>query len=365
MKLIKLEKNKNIIPVYEITYFLNPSFVYIPITQENPEFKSLKVYKNEEILDSIYTPVSGKIKEIVNNTVVIENDLQELKNPKQESKKKKVTKENIINVLKKYHAFELLEKFSDKDYDNIVVSAISDEAYVYNLILLLKEKITDVLEILNSLNYLYKTNLNYLAIKSNESFIIDECLEVIGSYPNIKLTLVMDEYLLGREKYLKDKLELKGSTLYIDVLELLTISDYLNGEVSSTRLITISGDALKENKVFRIKRYTKLQDIIDNYITINTSSYEVYINGLMTGKKVSLNEDIYLSDDIKCVNIMQKKRIVKNSCIDCDACINICPLGLNPKKKINIDKCIDCGLCTYICPCNINLREFLQGEEDE
>ena len=94
-----------------------------------------------------------------------------------------------------------INKFNIDTIDNIVVSAINDEIYVYNNMYLLKENTNIYLDLIDELRMLYKCNNNYLVIKNNESFIIDECLNVIGTYPSITLTLVEDLYLIGRKHF--------------------------------------------------------------------------------------------------------------------------------------------------------------------
>ena len=52
------------------------------------------------------------------------------------------------------------------------------------------------------------------------------------------------------------------------------------------------------------------------------------------------------------------------ACIRCGACVNICPLGINPPaiakalknedyetlKDVGANLCMECGCCSYVCP---------------
>ena len=54
------------------------------------------------------------------------------------------------------------------------------------------------------------------------------------------------------------------------------------------------------------------------------------------------------------------------ACINCGACINHCPLRLDPREisraykldsakdlsALHVDLCMECGCCSYICPAN-------------
>ena len=366
MHLIKLEKDKSILPPTTITYFLNPDYVYIPVKNIIVKENDL-VYKRQMVSENIYSPVSGKVLGIKKcnvlnkkqNTLVIENDFREMN----KEKDKKKIKLNIPNLLKLIEENpRLFNKFkSSKTFDTIIVSNINDNPYVYNKIFLLKENIDDILELIESLSIIYKSDNNLLIIKNNEAFIIDECLKVIGTYPKIKLTLVNDEYLLENERYLAEKLSLKNNCLYLTVEDILEINDLLKTNISTTMIITVSGNAIKENKVFRLKENTLLSVLVSKYIEIKENDYEVIINGLMTGFKLNVVDDFVITKDIKSINIMKKTNVISNKCINCGKCIEICPENVNPLTLKNKKKCLDCGLCSYICPARICFRNRLKG----
>ena len=76
-----LTKNKSIVPNKNITYFLNPDYIYVPaknIYVKDGEY----VYKNQIIADKTSSSVSGKVLGIkkcnimgkLKNTLVIQND---------------------------------------------------------------------------------------------------------------------------------------------------------------------------------------------------------------------------------------------------------------------------------------------------
>lgn len=358
-----LTKNKSIVPNKNITYFLNPDYIYVPaknIYVKDGEY----VYKNQIIADKTSSSVSGKVLGIkkcnimgkLKNTLVIQNDYREYF--KDNNMKMKITIPNMLKILEKDKV--LFDKFkSSKTFDNIIVFAINDNPYVYNEVFLLKENINDMLWFYDKLFNLYTCSNNLLVLKNTDAFVIDECLSTLGSYPEIKLSLVNDEYLLENNEVLGKYLKLKGNTLFLSVTELVKIYNLFKGKVSTTKLITISGDVIKENKVLRVKVNTSLKDVTDKYIDINETC-DYIINGLMTGFKIDNINNFIITEEVKSINIMKKRNIKESKCIRCGKCISICPCGVNPVSMQNKEKCIDCGLCTYICPCYINLRERLK-----
>lgn len=371
MKLISLKKNPNIKINKDIIYYLNPDFVYLPgsniqVSQDE------QVLKGEKVCSNYASPISGiafGIKKClfnkkVQNSLVIENDFRELEDSK-EHHYNKITIKNILKCLEENKDKDLLAKFkSQTTFSNIVITTIDDEPYVYNNIFILKENIAELLELIDELGVIYKSNHNYLVVKNIDTAIITDCLNAIGTYPSINLTLVNDEYLLGNVEFILEKLQIKDKTLYLTTSELLKLNNYLKGKDTSTILLTISGDAIKESKILRIKKYTLLKDILSKYFTITVSKYKIIANGLMQGFEITDEFNFVIDESISSINIMASVDIPKSNCINCGKCIEICPKGVNPLTKKNINKCINCGLCSYICPGYVNLKAKLQGDKD-
>ena len=360
MKLITLERDPSIKINNDIIYYLNPDYVYIPsqdIWIDDRKF----IHKNSLIIAPFKSPVSGYIIGTKNDYLVIKNDFRELEK-KEKRFKKKITIKNILECLDKNND-KLLDTFKNQTkFTNIVINALNDEPYVYNNIFILKENIDELLELLDELSYIYKTDNNYLVVKNIDTMIINECLNAIGTYPNIKLTLVNDEYLLERKEFLENILPIKDNTLYLSATDLLRLNNYLLDKDNTTILLTISGSALKESRIIRVKKYTLLKDILDNYFEVNTDAYQVIANGLMQGFLVPDITNFVITDEIYAINIMKSSKVREDACINCGKCLEICPVGVNPLSGKNIKSCINCGLCSYICPSFINLKAKLKEQ---
>ena len=93
MKRIKINKDKYINIDNKITSYLNPDNIYIPINNKKI-LKSIndKVYKGDEVLEGIYSPISGKVSKITADTLIIANDFRELN--KNNNSKIEITSEN-------------------------------------------------------------------------------------------------------------------------------------------------------------------------------------------------------------------------------------------------------------------------------
>lgn len=212
----------------------------------------------------------------------------------------------------------------------------------------------------------------YIAVKASSSFSINELMNYLGMYPSIKLEIIPNLYLLGNRELLLNYLGLEEfDTEVIKASNFYHLSNFLKkGRLISDKLITIGGDNIENPCVARIKLGTSLIEILKAIKIKNNES--IYIaNGLMSGKEI-VPKSFIITEDITSILIMNKekiKEIKEERCLNCGACIDICPVGINPlllknnnyKQK---EKCLNCGLCSYICPAHINFNSNQKGDKN-
>lgn len=351
-----LESDNSIKIDQKLQVFLDPPFVYIPKEGEYPKY----VFMGQSIGDDI-SSVSGKVvreefclvgsrKE---NCLVVENDYRE-KRKDISCKKKYVRKEDVSDI------------FKSSRY--LIINAINDEVYVINQVVELKLRINEILEFLDEVARMFAIPKVIIAVKANDCEIIEECLEVIGTYPNINISLLEDKYLLGRKEFLLKELKIcEDEAMCFGVTEFLKIIDKVKyGRDLLTRVITVSGDALKIGCVFQIKKNIILKDLLDKIRDLMMPPYVLIAGNLLNGNVI--NESLILTDEVVSIHVMKKKEFKTKKCINCGACVNICPVGVNPHKcmvkKTHDEKCIKCGLCSYVCPSFIPLRNLVVSDED-
>ncbi|MBQ6841025.1 MAG: 4Fe-4S binding protein [Bacilli bacterium] len=380
-KLIKLKKDISIVFNTQITEFLNPDEVYLPIKKNY----KLLVKKGEEILkgqiiiennlNKVISPISGIIKDIEIKNVdgnkasclVIQNDFKEKNKNYIRKKEQKFDKEIIVSKLYEYYFKYIASVLETKKINNLVISGIEDEPYIANNVYVVTKFSKEILEMADILSTTFNIENTLIAMKSNDTKGVETYLAKMGTYPNLALTLVDDKYLLGKSFFLLEYLNLKDlDTLVIDARTLLDIYNALkyNKFVHET-FITISGPSVSRSQVIKVKIGSKIKDIIDNSIKVKGKDNLYILNGLMTGHECDINETVVTKNTLGVV-IVPKEDIKESKCIGCGLCFKVCPVKVNPKKAMDSHKisnnCIDCGLCTYICPSHINLRRFLRGE---
>jgi len=372
--LIKInEKEINI--VNKINEFKNPLHIYIPILKQRTFKLNDYIFKNtyfDDLISSISGNITGIKKIFYKNKRVealeITNDFKE--NVSKKRKKVKIkNKEELILLLNDYHLNEIVDKIEYLDnLNNLVVSSIDDEIYSVKEFLRLANNHTEILETTDNLLNILNINYGIIATKNTNFKSIKNVKSIIGTYPNLKITLVPDKYLIGKKEFLCDFLNLKKeNTLVLTTSDIYKIYNVIKkAKDINENLITVSGDAIEKSLIINVRLYTSLEEIINEYINIISNEYEVYLNGYLSGKKISDIKEIVITKDIHSIVINKKSLEEETDCINCGACMRICPLNINVKKcyfnKLSHKKCIGCGLCNFICPSNIDLKKIVKSD---
>ena len=383
-KLIELSVDSSIKVSNKVININKPEYVYIPILPSS----KLLVKKGTNVKigmpliskgnDIITSPISGEvtsIKKVITikgkiDAIEIKNDFTEV--TIKESKLKK----NILNIKK-----EVLDKILDlfkvnlNNKKEIVLNCIDDEPYILTESFYLFLEYTNFLEVLDKLSDIYKVNVS-IAVKASNNFSINELMNYLGMYTNIKLEIIPNLYLLGNNKLLLKHLGLEEKdTEVIKASNFYHISNFIKkGRLKTDQLITISGNNIVNSSIIRVKIGTSLKEVFKSIKGLGNSSIFI-VNGLMSGKEIDIN-NLVITNDLTSILVMKKETIEKaykkeEKCLNCGACIDICPVGINPlllkeKNYKGKNKCLKCGLCSYICPVYINFNySDIEGDNND
>ncbi len=392
---VSLKKDYSIKLESYMKSFLNPRYVFLPI---DDGFKlrvidNSYVYKNDIVMftkdgKSVHSSVSGRVlgvKEMFyssgekKSSLVIENDFKENIRIRKCAKKfiQRYDKENFMQVLEDtslyYKGKYVHDKFC-KVNRNFLVNAIELEPYFGNKYFILKENAETILETIDLISELFQFEKIVLAIKNNDSEIINSFFDLIGTYPNIEIRLLADGYPCGKDEFLKRELELED-VFILSVDEIIGIYNVLKKQAPVTeKIITITGNAVKPKCAIKVKLGTLLSEVFINNFDFTKENVDVYLNGMMSGKNVSTLKYV-IDSDVDGILIMEKTHKQEGDCINCGLCTKNCPMGLNPKyvfdhegkvKPEYKENCLACGLCSYMCPSNRDLKKYMNlGDIDE
>lgn len=183
--------------------------------------------------------------------------------------------------------------------------------------------------------------------------------------------------ILGREVPSK-KLPIEVGVVVVNVATTAEIGRLLPmGRGIQERVITISGPGVQKKGNYLIPIGTPLRYVLEQ-VGVDQELSEVYMGGPMMGVAVS-NLDISIVKGTSGILVFTRKEVDLSfktyPCIKCGACVDACPLLLNPSQlgilakseaydemaaAHNLMDCFECGSCSYVCPSHIPLVQYFR-----
>lgn len=143
------------------------------------------------------------------------------------------------------------------------------------------------------------------------------------------------------------------------------------------RVVTITGPGVNKKGNYLIPIGTPLRFVLEQ-VGVSEDISEVYMGGPMMGVAVS-NLDISIVKGTSGIVVFTQNEVKKRNkiypCIKCGACVDACPISLNPSRlgilakfeaydemaeKQHLMDCFECGSCSYVCPSNIPLVQYFR-----
>lgn len=355
----------------------------------------------EDIELPILSPSDGTIKEI-GECLYMNGDLVPCVvievNKKSKTKKEieditKYTKDEFIRLLKDNAVvgmggsdFPTYIKYKASNIETLIVNAVECEPYITSDLMLVKLKAKEILDAISATMIINKIKKCFIAVKSNNTIVIDSFNEHLLSYSNIEIKTVKNMYPMGWERHtvsavLNKKYDRFPSEIGVVVSNVSTMYAIYkalkyNSSISK-RLITFTGSNIKKPINVLVKIGTNIKDIIDEVGIKKGRELKFVVGGPMMGEAL-LSENVIATKNMNCIMVLKDEDDLEVlPCMRCGRCDQICPAKLSPVLiKDNVDnsdnlrildpkKCMECGLCTYICPSNIDLRSYVKKAKKE
>ena len=377
-KLLTIAKDASIKVSSQITNYLEPTHIYIPINEEilqNIEIK--KVKKGEKLYfyqgKDFYSSVSGRIVGILKNQekkyLEIKNDYKEEDMYQGMNEFTTVSiKTNFKQKIKECPNFDI-GKFKNKKI--LILNGIEDEPYVANRPFIHKLETSSILQMLDCLSEVFNIPEVRIYLKETDRESIEAFEEMIGTYPNISISILPDFYPIGNEKILREYVKLDENTSILSTEQIMDL--YLNTireRKKDVTFVTITGNAIKNPQVFRVKIGTIANELIQKCIEFKKTDYKIFLNGIMNRQEIDL-ESLVITEDVRAIYFMKPLKYQPKKCIHCGKCDEVCPrkshpyLAVQTKGTYKNEECIGCGLCTFVCPSYIDVSKFLKKRREE
>ncbi|WP_420319032.1 electron transport complex subunit RsxC [Ekhidna sp.] len=275
-----------------------------------------------------------------------------------------------------------------KHCDTLIINGIECEPYLTTDHRVMLEQPDDIFL---GIRYLLKATgakRAIIGIEANKK----DAAEFLSNYltPDLPITIdvVPVKYPQGAEKMLITSLlgkEVPSGGLPIDVhavvVNVATTAEIgrllPHGRGIQERVITITGPGVKKKGNYLIPIGTPLRYVLEQ-VGVEEPISEVYMGGPMMGVAVS-NLDISIVKGTSGIVVFTNKEVTQSEkiypCIKCGACVDACPLSLNPSKlgilakfeayekmaaEYNLMDCFECGSCSYVCPSHIPLVQYFR-----
>jgi electron transport complex protein RnfC len=228
-----------------------------------------------------------------------------------------------------------------------------------------------------------------IGIESNKPDAIQKLSESIPAGLPVRVVSLRTKYPQGAEKILSKVLaqrEVPSGGLPSDVgvacfnvATLAQIGELLpESQGLIERVVTITGPGVMRPGNYLMPLGAPLRFVLEQ-VGFTGSAKQVILGGPMMGASVS-SLDVPITKGVSGILVMTEEEVRRRPdkifpCIRCGACVQACPLFLNPSRlgilaqnsrytematQFHLNDCFECGSCTYVCPSNIPLVQYFR-----
>ena len=276
--------------------------------------------------------------------------------------------------------FPTFVKLSIKDLsklDAVVINAAECEPYITSDTRTMLDKSDDIMSGIEAVKKYLHPNRFIIGIEKNKPEAIKKMQELASQSEGVEVKVLPSSYPQGGEKVLvfntigkiipKGGLPLDVGVIVINVTTLAFIGNYLKtGMPLVNKCVTVDGSAVKEPKNVIVPIGMSIADVLEQSGGTKSEVAKALYGGPMMGLAVpSLDSPILKNTNaITAMDIKEATPPKTTPCIRCGACLNHCPLRLDPREiarayklgsvedlqTLHVDLCMECGCCSYICP---------------
>ncbi|WP_238928331.1 RnfABCDGE type electron transport complex subunit C [Bulleidia sp. zg-1006] len=408
-----LDGHKDLTTSVDVNHSIDPNDVWVPIASGPSDMtvcveigSEVKIgtklaERNNHFYLPVFSPVSGTVteeKKMLAGDGRLHNHLHIVNNHKNESAQAfqpldytKASREELLDFVKNAGVlglggagFPTYVKYTKVDgIEMLVINAVECEPFLTADYKAMEENMDDLKLGVLALGKLSKAAKVVLAIKENKKAMIAKLKETFAG-TNVEIKAVPDVYPMGYERTLAYQLTKKNYDRLPSEIGLIINNAntaialgkaLVTGMPITHKYVTVSGDAVKNPQTMYapvgttsgelLKVAGGVKDGIEDVLLIN--------GGPMMGRVVP-NDQWTISQSTNGVTVMKHVKVDAVNCLRCGACVDHCPMGLEPVRiadehkvvdyahlvKLRAMDCIECGLCTYVCPSKIDVTEKMR-----
>lgn len=265
------------------------------------------------------------------------------------------------------------------DIHTVIINAVECEPFItadYKAIFLKKKEfLTGIL----AMKKLADAKEIIIAVKKTHTDVIACINEVIQGNEGIRVETVVDAYPMGWERAMIRQIMNKEyhrlpSEIGVIVNNAATAVAFgnalLHGMPITERIVTVSGNAVKETKNVVVPIGVSANEIIEELGGYTQEEVKLIAGGPMMGKTI-VNDQFVIDRFMNALTVLASEPFQSIACLRCGKCSDYCPAGLQPVRIVQANKtkdmelvkklctkdCVECGLCTYVCPSRLDVSE--------
>jgi len=354
----------------------------------------------------IYSSVSGTVKKIeprmtptgsAVNSVIVENDGVYTETEYEPVKAfDQLSKEEILKLISDAGVvgmggagFPTHVKLSPKEPDKIeyvIANCAECEPYITADYRRMLENPDELISGMKVILKLFDNARGIFGVEDNKPDCIERLEELTKDEPRMEVMKLKTKYPQGAERQLiyattgrainSSMLPADAGCVVDNVETIIAIHNaVMNGKPSLERVVTVSGDGVKEPSNFKVLFGTNQRELVEAAGGLAGEPKKVISGGPMMGfSMLSLDTPITkTSSSILCLTKDEVAEYESGPCINCGRCVDVCPSRLLPtwiaKYAERLEEemfvkhegmeCVECGACSYVCPAKLQLKQSI------
>ena len=356
----------------------------------------------------IYATVSGSVKAIEKrritvgdkvDCIVIENDNEYNEvDYGEENDLSALSKKEIIEKIQKAGVvgmggagFPTHVKLSPKEpekIDYVIANCAECEPYLTSDYRRMIEEPEKVIGGLKCVLELFDNAKGILAVEDNKPDCIKILKDLTRDEPRILVAALKTKYPQGAERALiyattgreinSDMLPADAGCVVDNVDTLVAINAAVRYNIPlMERIVTVTGDAIKDPCNFRVMIGTNYKELIDEAGGFVSEPEKVINGGPMMGFAL-FDLDVPTTKTASALLCLTKDQVSSSKegpCINCSRCVEVCPGRVIPARladfaahgdkenfrKWNGMECCECGCCSFVCPAKRQLTQQIKS----
>ncbi len=354
----------------------------------------------------IYASVSGTVKSIEPrltpggirvNSIVLEND-GNYKEVAYEAGKplEQLSADEVTGAIQKAGVvgmggagFPTHVKLSPKDrsqIDYVIANCAECEPYLtsdYRRMLEEPEKLIEGMQIILSL---FPNAKGVFAVEDNKVDCALKLEKLVKGQQNMEVKTLKTKYPQGSERHLiyaVTKRQINSTQLPADAGCIVDNVDTIcsvrqavvEGRPLTSRIVTVTGDAIKDPCNFEVLLGTSHLDLIEAAGGLLGEPEKIISGGPMMGNPLfELDVPVVKTSSALLCMSGDEAALEPQACISCGRCVDVCPGQIVPSRlasfaaqgkqeefeKWNGMECCECGCCSYICPAKRHLTQSIK-----